>query len=342
MRTKASGKQASIGAVRAVGIDMAKSPFQVALYGPDAAGNDRYRNSHFQNTPSGINAFLDYLEQQQAQTAPLCMEATGRYWEPLAFALTQAGHTVSVVNPARIWAYIKMRGGRTKTDKADAQYIARFCAEQHPTPWLPPTPARRELQALTRYREDLKQDRTRTKNRSESGSPSPMVQTLREQNLKQIEEQIAQVEAEIERLSSQSTEFAESMKLLRTIPGIGIITAVHLLAEMPAVANFASVRQLTAYAGLNPSIRQSGKTTHKGKLSKQGNRHLRAALYFGAVAALRCNPLVRPLTTRMKQQGKTGKQCVVASMRKLLHIAYGVLKSGRPFDPAFATAPGLT
>jgi transposase len=328
--------------ILSVGIDISKETFNVALYGVDAAGADRYHNHTFANSESGIKSFLHLLQKQQATTAPLCMEATGRYWEALAFALSQAGLCVSVVNPARLRAYVTAAGKRTKTDKADAQYIAHFCAKQTPDPWLPPTPERRELQALSRHLDDLKQERTRHRNRLQALPPSPLVRQSLAELVRQLDEQIAEVEAEIERLSSTSAEFAAPMDLLCSIPGIGVATAAHLLAEMPAITNFASVRQLSAYAGLNPAIRQSGKSLHKGSLAKQGNRHLRTALFYPALSAMRHNPLVKPLVTRMLERGKAKKQCVAAAMRKLLHIVYGVLKSGKPFNPTLDPTPGLT
>lgn len=324
-----------------VGIDISKATFNVALYHLDAIGADSYSNRSFANTTAGVNAFLHYLKQQ-AQAAPLCMEATGRYWELLAHRLHQAGHTVSIVNPARLKAYIKAAGWHTKTDKADAQYIAHFCAKQSPEPWRPPSPERRELQALSRHLEDLKQERTRTLNRIKALPPSELVCKSLDEMLQQLEERIARIEKEAEQLTSRSAEFAVPVKLLLSIPGIGLTTAVHLLAEMPDIANFTSVRQLTAYAGLNPSIRQSGTSLRKSSLSKQGNRHLRAALYFSAVSAMDHNSLVTPLVTRMREKGKAMKQRIAAAMRKLLHIVYGILKSGTPFNAALATTPNLT
>lgn len=328
--------------ILAVGIDIAKETFSAALYGVDASGADRYANHTFANAPSGIQSFLRLLDKQQATSAPLCMEATGRYWEALALALHQAGLCVSVVNPARLKAYATATGKRTKTDKADAQSIAHFCAKQTPDPWQPPTPERRELQALSRHLDDLKQERTRHQNRRQALPPSPLVRKSLDELVHLLDEQIADVEAAIERLSQTSAEFATPMALLCSIPGIGAATAIRLLAEMPAIAHFASVRQLAAYAGLHPAIRQSGKSLHKGSLSKQGNRHLRTALFYPALSAMEHNPLVKPLVTRMQENGKAKKQRVAAAMRKLLHIVYGVLKSGQPFNPALAASPVLT
>jgi transposase len=325
-----------------VGIDVSKEHFNVALCSFPESEAAHYLNADFDNTPSGIKAFLQLLKREHALAAHLCMEATGRYWELLAFTLNAGGRKVSVVNPARLKAYVRAVGWRTKTDKADAQYIAHFCAKQSPEEWIPPSPERRELQSLARHLEDLKRDRTRYLNRKQATPPSPAVRKSLDTLVQQLDEEIAHVEQEIEHLSSANDHFALLVTLLCTIPGIGRTTALRLLAEMPDIANFDSVRQLTAYAGLNPAIRQSGKSNSKGHLSRQGNKHIRAALFYAALSAKTWNPVVRALTERMLQNGKAQKQCIAAAMRKLLHIIYGVLKSNRPFDPALAANANLT
>jgi len=325
-----------------VGIDISKEHFNVALYRLGGAEGEGYLNRDFENTASGIKAFLRLLKKYDAQDAPLCMEATGRYWELLAFALNEAGHSVAVVNPARLKAYVKVNGWLAKTDKADAQYIAHFCARQEPEAWIPPTPERHELQSLTRHLEDLKRDRTRYSNRKKALPPSAAVRNSLDELIHQLDEQIAHTEQAILELSETTSEFADSVELLCSIPGIAHTTAVRLLAEMPNIANFPSVRQFTAYAGVNPSIHQSGKTSQRGSLSKCGNRRIRAALYFSAISAISCNPLVTPLAERLREKGRAKKQCIAAAMRKLLHIVYGILKSGKPFNPNIHSVANLT
>lgn len=341
VQAKKAVKKARVDIV-SVGIDISKETFSVALchmVGPDDAD---YINSDFANNTTGIQAFLTHLKKHQAISAPLCMEATGRYWEALAYALSDAGHKVSVVNPARLKAYVKASGWRTKTDKADAQYIAHFCLKQTPDEWLPPTPERRELQSLTRHLEDLKQDRTRCCNRLKANPPSASVRSSIDETIQHLDEQIAQLKKIIHQLSRECAEFARPAELLISIPGIAEASAFRLLAELPNVANFPSVRQFAAYAGLNPAIRQSGKSNARSTLSKQGNKHIRSALFFPAMAAKRCNAPVQALSQRMLEKGKAKMQCLAAAMRKLLHIIYGVLKSNKPYNPQLAMAPNLT
>ncbi len=130
-----------------------------------------------------------------------------------------------------------------------------------------------------------------------------------------------------------------STNLLASIPGIGTTTAAAILSEIGSVSQFASARQLTAFAGLDPRIRESGSSVRgRSCLSKAGSPRLRKALYFPALAALRFNPAIAALRARLLAAGKVKKLIVGAAMRKLLQIAFGVLKSGLTFDAAVCMA----
>ncbi|MET0650419.1 MAG: transposase [Pyrinomonadaceae bacterium] len=131
----------------------------------------------------------------------------------------------------------------------------------------------------------------------------------------------------------------EQRDLLLTIPGIGETTAAKLLAEIMDVKLYESARQLAAFAGLAPRLHESGSSVRKmAKLSKVGAPRLRKALYFPAISAIKHNPYIKDLGERLRKRGKCPMQVIGAAMRKLIHIAYGVLKSGRPFDPELKTA----
>src|SRR5437879_5296374 len=116
----------------ALGIDMAKSTFDVHLLTEAKASSH-----HFANTPQGFDALAHWLHQHGIDQVHACMEATGTYGDALALFLYQEGHTVSVVNPARVVAFRLSEGGRTKTDKQDAKLIAHFCVQKRPAAWLP-------------------------------------------------------------------------------------------------------------------------------------------------------------------------------------------------------------
>jgi transposase len=128
--------------------------------------------------------------------------------------------------------------------------------------------------------------------------------------------------------------------LLTSIPGIGGLTAGKLLAEFRCIRDFTDVRQLVAFAGLNPRHHQSGKTARgHTPISKQGRATIRAALFLPAVVAKTHAPALQPLVARLQARGLSSMEIVVAVMRKLLHFIFGVLKSGQPFDPHFCAHP---
>jgi len=144
-----------------LGIDVAKAKLDLALRLPEG----KMRSKVIDNTRQGFETLLAWLAKQGVDELHVCMEATGTYWEAAAEFLADAGHTVSVVNPAQIKAFATACLVRTKTDRLDARLIAEFCAAQHPEPWQAPSPAARELRALVRRRNALEAMRTQESNR---------------------------------------------------------------------------------------------------------------------------------------------------------------------------------
>ncbi len=148
-----------------------------------------------------------------------------------------------------------------------------------------------------------------------------------------VNEQVGELKEKIQAHTQGCSELARQCELLETIPGVGKLTAAHVLAELGRVGRFKSARQAAAYAGLVPSHHQSESSVRRrSRLSKVGSSRLRKALYFPALSALQHNGAVKAFGRRLSERGKAKMVVVAAAMRKLLHICYGVLKSGRPFD----------
>lgn len=181
------------------------------------------------------------------------------------------------------------------------------------------------------------------KNRLAAGPASQEVQVSLETVLAFLEQQIATIKDQIKEHINNHPDLKERRDLLISIPGIAHTSAAAILAELGEVSQFAGARQVAAFAGLVPKIRESGSSV-KGRatLSKRGSSRLRHALYFPAMTALRCNPLLCALRQRLSAKGKAKMLILGAAMRKLLHIVYGVLKSGRPFDPNFSPVAAKT
>lgn len=314
-----------------LGIDISKATFDVALY-----QDDQYQLGYFSNDPVGFKKLSKWLTKRQATGCRVCIEATGRYGHALAMFLHETGYQVSVVNPARIKAYANSQLKRNKTDREDAKTIAHFCATQQPALWTPPPPEVQELQALVRRLDSLKSMRTQENNRRLAGLVSEAVLASITDHLAYIDGQIKALEEQIKDLIDKHPDLRKQRDLLISIKGISDTTAAKFLAEIPDIHQFDSAAQLAAYVGVTPQQKISGTSIRgKGHLSKMGNTHLRAALYMPAMTAMRWNPLVKPLVERLQKRGKLPKVILGAVMRKLIHLAFGVLKSGKPFDPHY-------
>ena len=317
-----------------LGIDISKLKFDVCLI--RAGGKLRHRV--FPNTPDGFSQLSAWLTKHKVERTHACLEATGAYGDALATYLHETGHAVSVINPAQIKAYAQSRLSGAKTDKADATLIAQFCAERKPPEWSSLPREARELQALVRRLDSLLEMRQMEANRFEVAGTEAVRESLAE-HLAYLDEEIARRQELIRAHIDSHPGLRGQRDLLLSIPGIGAATAAKLLAEIMDVKLYESARQLAAFAGLAPRPHESGSSVRrKAHLSKTGTPRLRKALYFPAVVAIRHNPYVKDLSERLRARGKCPMQIIGAAMRKLVHLAYGVLKSGRPFDPGMKPA----
>jgi transposase len=320
-----------------LGIDIAKLTFDAALL--TAEGKPKHRT--FSNDAAGYHALTDWLHQNQiADLAQIhaCLEATGHYGDALARSLLAWGGTVSVVNPASIRAFARTELSRTKTDKADAARIARYCQMHRPPAWTPPADEVATLQALVRRLETLKQMRLMERQRLD-GAPAAIHDSL-QAVLSVLEEQVTAVERQIKEHLGNHPDLKRRHDLLESIPGVGTVSAATLLAELGDVSQFRSARQVAAFVGLAPRLFESGTSVRaRASLCKMGRPRLRRAVYYPALSALRCNPAIRALAERLRAAGKSKMTIVGAAMRKLVHIVYGVLKTGKPFDPLWGISP---
>jgi len=313
-----------------VGIDIAKRKFDVVLL---VEGKEK--SGAFQNTPDGFAMFARWLERYGAGRVHACMEATGVYGDGLARYLHGAGHVVSVVNPAKVKGFAQSELSRTKTDRADARLIARFCRAMRPEPWQPPAPEVKELQALMHRVQSLKDMVSQEQNRLET-TEGPARSSI-ERTISHLEEELRITRELIRDHIDQHPDLRGKRELLESIPGIGPATSAMILAEFGDVMRFQDARSMAAFCGLTPRQHQSGSSVRgKTRLSKTGSSRIRRALYMPALVAMTHNPVIAAFCQRLRAYGKCPMVIVGAVMRKLIHIAFGVLKSGKPFDPAIA------
>jgi transposase len=314
-----------------LGIDLSKETFHAYLLSDHANAAKA-----FPNNAKGFEQLIAWLRNRHAIDVRICMEATGTYWEGLAAYLHGLEQEVSVVNPARIKAFAQSELLRTKTDAVDAALIARFCKSQDPEPWIPPPPEIRVLQALMRHCEHLKTTRAHQSVYAQS-SEAAVVKSSIEEIIATLDEQIARIEQEIRQHFDDHPNLKRRRDLLTSIPGIGEITAGSILSEIPHLDRFQSAKAVAAFAGLSPRERRSGTSVHgRPRLCKTGNARIRKALYMPAIVALRFNPTLRIFAERLLAAGKHKRLIIGAVMRKLLVLAYGILRSGVAFDANYA------
>jgi transposase len=321
-----------------VGIDVSKSKLDVAVL--DVRG--KVKQHVFSNNAAGHAALVGWL-RERAGTAladlRVCMEATGPYSEAAASALADAAISVSVVNPARIKAFAQSELARNKTDRADAALLARFGQAMQPEVWVPPSPAVRELRALVDRLQALKDMQQQEANRLEAAMNQAGMRASIESHLVWLRTSIAQLEGQIDDHIDQHPALREDVKLITSIPGVGNPTAAKVLAYLGDVRRFSNGKALAAFIGVTPRLKLSGSSVRgRSMISRSGHAGTRQCLYMPAMVALKHNPRVSAFGLRLREAGLAPKAVIAACMHKLVLLIYGILKSGRPFDPQFGAA----
>lgn len=319
-----------------LGVDVAKKKLDCMLLD---SSSGKMKSKAVDNTAAGFATLLEWLGKQKAAELHVVMEPTGMYHEAAALALADAGLTVSLVNPAQLRAFAQGLGVKTKTDKQDSTVLAKFGATQKPAPWQPPSMSARRLKALLARRDAVADDLQRERNRQEASDFSLTPDAVKES----IAQSIAFLEAELKRFEKMiashiddDPDLRNTKDLLETIPGVGPRVSSHM-TTLFAGRTFDNAEQLAAYLGLVPVEWQSGTSVRgRPRMSKAGPAHLRKVLYMPAVVARRCNPHIKALNERLMAKGKSKMAAIGAAMRKLAHLCFGVVHSGKPYDPKFA------
>ncbi|WP_312510578.1 IS110 family transposase [Massilia sp.] len=319
-----------------LGVDVAKAKLDCMLLDTSSG---KVKSKAIPNTRAGHAQLLEWLDKQKAAKPHVVMEPTGVYHEGAALALADAGLIVSLVNPAQLRAFAQGMGVKTKTDKQDSMVLARFGETQKPAPWQPPSASARRLKALLARRDAMADDLQREQNRQEATDFANAPEEVRAS----IAQSIAFIEAELERLEKMIAEHIDddpdlrnNKELLESIPGVGPRVSAHMTALF-AERTFERAEQLAAYLGLVPVQWESGSSVRsRPRMSKTGPAHLRKVLYLPAVTAKRWNPHIKALSERLLAKGKSKMAVIGAAMRKLAHLCFGVVNSGKPYDPKFA------
>jgi transposase len=313
-----------------LGVDVSKLDLSISLL-----IDKKYYQTKIDNNQQGFKTLIQWLQKHKVTKVTACMEATGSYSKSFADFLYSNGHEVSVVNPTCINAFAKSKLSRHKTDKADSMIIAEYASKNDLPLYVPKNKALQELQDLYRCSQNLKEQYVQVQNYLENKDHlSKAVCSSYDKLAKAITKELKNIELTIDDLLTENTNLKHQADNMQTIPGIGKTTAVAILAESPDLRSFSSARQLAAYAGLTPKHKTSG-TSVRGRtsISKIGSSNLRKALYFPAIVAKTHNPLFKEFTQKLSSKGKPAKVIIVAIMRKLLHIVFGVIKNNVAFKP---------
>ena len=314
------------------GIDVSRETLAVAVIALDQSIEQR----EFFNTIGGHKALLVWLGKRKALVR-VSLEATGIYSLDLALALDATdGIEVAVLNPKMVNRFAQTLR-RSKTDRADAQVLTEYSRRMPFQPWQRPRLMALQLRAVTRQIESLTVQHTREQNRlhaSEGSEATPrcVIHDLR-QSMAGLKRRIEKLRREAIKLLQGDDEMRLRFGLLIAMPGIGEVSALHLLGELATLAPEMKVRQWVAHSGLDPAHRESGSSVHKAaRISRAGNRHLRRALYMPALTAVRWNPHLKAFYEALLARHKRKLQALMAVARKLLHAIYGIFKTRTPYD----------
>jgi transposase len=290
--------------------------------------------------PSGESFTLDHddgsvaalIERLGALTpALIVLEATGGMEVRLGAALAAAGLPVAIVNPPQVRAFARAMGRLAKTDRLDAAVIAHFAEAVRPPVRPLPDEATRHLGALVARRRQLLEMLVAERNRRHAADP--VLHGRIDAHLRWLEEALAEIEQDLDGAVRESAIWRAKEALLRSVPGIGHVSARTLLAELPELGSLTR-RQAAALVGVAPFSRDSGGM--RGRRTVWGGRaRLRACLYMAAVAAARgSNPVIAGFYKRLRLAGKPAKLALTACMRKLVVTLNAMLRSGTAWQPA--------
>jgi len=311
-----------------IGIDISKDTFDI--YDPIQGHNQ------FSNDAKGFRSFFKTLG-----TDYWCvMEATGCYHQQLALFLYDKSIRVTVMNPLVIKRFIQMKLNRVKTDKSDAKMICLYGQEQKMDLWSPSPEYVEDCKQLQTITQLYFKQSTAIKNKlhtlkTRGFKRGKMMSSLKRQ-LKSIQKEIKLLESEIEQLIKANQQ--DLYTRLNTIPGIGKKTAILLIVTTNGFEDFQSSKQISSYLGLAPNERSSGSSIRgKTRISKTGNPIVRNHLFLCSFTASIYNPQCKALYERIVAKGKSKKLALIAVCNKLIKQAYGISKSGLPYDKNYVS-----
>jgi transposase len=328
--------------VYVVGIDVSKDSLQVCLKVKALDNTVKIKGSRsFTNDYKGFEELIGWVDKhiksEDSQIIYL-MEATGSYYEDLAYCLYENGQQVSVVLANKMNHFAKSLNIKTKTDKVDAALIAQYGIEREAILWKPMSPEFRLLRDLCRERLSLTKQNTRAKCQlhamEHSHLKSETVVKLKNSQIEFYESSIEEIETEIKEVIDKDQQLKERLEKVITIKGVGLVTAITVLCETNGFQTFSNIRQVVSYAGLDVVMKESGNFKGKTKISKKGNSRIRQVLYMPALSSTKYNDKIKDLYKRIVEKNPNLKRKgIVAGMRKLLILIYLLWTRDEVYNP---------
>ena len=323
-----------------LGVDVAQKELVVTLGRiNEDLSKELYSYRVFRNKETGFVALLKWLkkETQENVSVQVIMEATGVYHQRFAFFLTENGVDLSIVLPNKISNYIRTLETKTVTDKTCSEAIAQFGLERKLESWTRPNQLYKTLQQLTRERDQIVAERVVIKNQlhAENTEYMPNINSIKrlETRLKLMNKQELEIKNDIQKCIDKDDSVKKTIENLQTIPGIGQLTAVTILAETNGFELIRNKKQLTSYAGFDVKEKQSG-TSVKGKpkISKRGNKHLRKCLHLPSLSAVKRSEVHKDLYVRIVSKSGVKMKALIAVQRKMLELTYVIFKNNTVFE----------
>ena len=323
-----------------LGIDVSKKKLDLCLI-PDESivSNKHGQRSMSQpksyrrtvtNTIAGMTTIAKWLMSKGVTTAHVSIEPTSVYHEFAVETLLSGGHWVSIVNAGQVRQYAAAMGIDTKTDTIDALVLAEFCRARRPAASKPLNEAERQLRDLTRRRTVLVREEQKELLRLQTTRSKSCIASIKRM-IKAIVKERSKIKMEIEGIIEDNEELRTIGKNYQSIKGVGAVTSATVMAELPDLSNFASARQAVAFVGLAPRRKQSGSSINRyGGITKRGNSRVREALFMSAMVGMKYDPVLNAFAQRLREANKKKKVVIVAVMRKIMHLLYGIAKSGHP------------
>lgn len=332
-------------AKRTVGIDVSADQLDVRVGRKSAGPQLSYSPANsFANDRTGFEKLYDWALEASGGPEKLwfVMEATGTYYEGLAYFLAERTENICALVPHRAKHYAKSLPIKSKTDDIDARILARYGLERRPRRWEPTSPRLRQIKLLLREREQLTKQQTQLKNRLHAARaafrhPESSLRRLGE-HLQAISQYLENIQTELDQLwSAAGDRLTEATDRIAEVGGLGRQTIRQVVAETNGFALITNRNQLASYSGLDVVLDDSGNRSGATHISKQGNTHIRGALYMPALSAIQHNRALKAFYERLLEgcSDDDKKKAVTAVMRKLLLLIYSLWKSGQEYDPEF-------